>query len=291
MCIWAWWRRRAGALLLLCLSAAPAAAQEPLSPIASFLDARALAVDPAGRVYVVDAGRDAVVVLDGRGLPLAVVGGPGAESGQFDDPAAIDPTNGLLLVVADAGNGRLQYFSRDYAFVGAAPVHSDALEAAGEGYGTGRPIAVASVSSDEVYVIEALSRTVRRVGRAAGGAVFAGPAGRPQEALQEPIALAVVPEAGVYVADRGRGAVVRYDAFGAWMHTYPVGAAVQAVRRRGAEAFAVLPEALVLLRPGGAVASAASPAPDPLVDAAAGPEGMYLLTRTGLYYAPGFSWP
>ena len=49
--------------------------------LAQFEDARALAGGPRGRLYVADAGRDAVDILEPDGTRRATIGGPGSRPG------------------------------------------------------------------------------------------------------------------------------------------------------------------------------------------------------------------
>ena len=197
--------------------------------LARFQEASALAVDPTGRLYVADAGRDVVRVLGPDGAAQATLGGTGTRAGEFDDPIDLDPTNGQTLYVADAGNGRLQYFSAERQYLGAIPVGA----ASGEGerafddgrdgadvQGSGRPVAVASSNSDETFVVDGRER----------GVVHFSPQGRrerligPSSRLDDPVDLALGDDRRLYVADRGRGDILVYDTFGTFLERLPTGA-------------------------------------------------------------------
>lgn len=203
--------------------------------IARFEDATSLAIDPSGRLYVTDGGADAVVQLSSDGTVQARYGGPGTQPGTFDDPADLDPTNGLALYVADAGNARVQRFARSFQFLEAIPVGRssgaaanptyDRQDAGGFSDGTGRPIAVAVSDADELFVVDAAENHVvhwgprRREPRAIGG-FEAGPG-----ALREPVALALGPDDRLFVADRGHNAIVVFDSFGNFLTTIAEGLA------------------------------------------------------------------
>lgn len=68
---------------------------------------RAVAVDPAGSVYVADTGRNRIVKLSAQGRVLEIWGSPGHGSGQLDLPQgiAVDPRGHIY--VADTGNRRI----------------------------------------------------------------------------------------------------------------------------------------------------------------------------------------
>ena len=230
---------------------------------------------------------------------LTTLGGPGADEGAFDGPADVDPTNGLVLLVADAGNGRIQRFSRAFLFLEALPVGERLGETVGGartrfgsgrerrtgGSGLGRPVAVAASPSGETYAIDATERHVirwdegRRVERTIGG-YDAG-----EGALQDPVALAA-DEASLYVADRGRQAVLVYDAFGGYVRTLADGFApdVQALSRTGDELWVVLPERLLVYGTDGRLRRRLDVRlGEGLVDALRVGDALYVLTPTRLF--------
>lgn len=206
------------------------AAADTLTPILvagiDFGDARAVASDPLGFLYVADAGRHVVVKLRPTGAVERVLGGPGSSDGEFDEPSGIDPTNGLILLVADAGNRRIQKFSRSYAFLGSVPLTLPDDEGSSSrvtyrqndgdngGVASGRPIAVASSGAKDLYAIDADRNVVLKWDDNLGPAGVIGDMGAGRGALAEPIDLALGEESRVYVADRGRRGVIVFDAFG-----------------------------------------------------------------------------
>ncbi len=274
-----------------------ARAAEPFGP--AFEDAVALAADPAGRLYVVDAGASVVVTLTPDGLPLNRLGGPGTGDYAFLAPADIDPTNGLVLAVADAGNGRVKRFSNDgrlletlrvpadgdadglrFGRLGAADDGGDTAEA-----GAGRPVAVASAVTGELFAAEALRGVVLRWDDRARRVRVVGGTEAGEGALREPVDLALGPEGRLFVADRGHGAVLAYDAFGSYLRRFADGAArsLRAVAVVGDRLVIVLPRQLLVYgldgRPRGAFSF---DLPEPLVGVAPG-DGLVLLTPTRLY--------
>ncbi|MDX1545543.1 MAG: NHL repeat-containing protein [Rhodothermales bacterium] len=298
---------RLSRLLLACLCLPSVAAAQPADtllagaePLARFAEARALALDPTGALYVVDAGRGVIVQLTPDGLPLADFGGPGAGEGEFDEPADLDPTTGLLWVVADAGNSRLQRFTRTFAHLESLPVHrADAAqpggaartvsigEQAGAGQAGGRPVAVAVGPSAETFAVDAAQGVVlkwdasRRLERTIGG--YDAGAGT----LVDPVALAAGEDL-LYVADAGQAAVVVYDLFGGYVRTLAPGRAegVRAVTLTPEALWVVLPTRLLVYSRSGRLERAIDVRLDePLVDVAVRGGALYLLTRTRLLRA------
>lgn len=74
---------------------------------------RAVVVDDQGRVFVADTGNKRIVVFNLDGQVLSIIGGPGPDLGQLEEPVglAINPQG--QLYVADTWNGRVQFFSED----------------------------------------------------------------------------------------------------------------------------------------------------------------------------------
>ena len=264
----------------------------------TFHDARSVGVDPLGALYVADAGRDVVVKMDALGRLLATLGGPGSREGEFDDPSGVDPTNGMVLYVADAGNHRIQIFSRSFAYLGAIPLtRLDQPSSAGVTYrrqdgegiafSSGDPIDVAASSSNDLFAVDADRRAVlawnenRRLSRIIGG-VDAG-----RGALQEPVSVWTGEEAVLYVADRGAGCVVVFDQYGTFIRSIGAGllADLRAVTFAGGRLVAALPRALMLYDGAGRFERRIDVRiPEEIVDITAGRDGtLYVLSGLHLY--------
>lgn len=264
--------------------------------LARFEDARSLAVDPRGHLYVADAGRDAVEILGSDGTRRAVLGGPGTQPGAFDTPSDVDPTNGQLLLVADTYNGRIQRFSGEGQYLESLPVGRRERGASGEWtfedgrsgspvQGQGTPIAVARDDDGAVFVIDASDR--RLLKWSAVGQAEARRVGR-EGLLQNPVALAVGPGRRLYVADAGREAVFVYDTFGTVQRRVPgLCSTMQGLTvHRDRLWIACENQVLVWGRAEGLVAEHSVALEEPLVDVAFAGGQAYLLTETTLRRGP-----
>lgn len=263
--------------------------------IAQFDDARALALDGAGQLYIVDRGKSSVVQLAADGSVLANLGGPGSEDSQFDEPADIDPADGLVWVVADAGNSRLQRFSHTHLHMETLPVArverftpgvSGRLDpGANDGpEGDGRPIAIGVSPSNELFAIDEAQGLVlkwdasRRLERTIGG-YDAGPG-----ALSEPTALAV-DASSLFVADQGRAAVFIYDLFGSFVRTLRA-ENVQALALQNGDLWITLPDRILVYERGERLVRVIGfEVGESVVDAVPHGEILYLLTPTRLLRA------
>lgn len=199
--------------------------------LAEFEDATGLAVDPRGRLYVTDAGRDVVVTLSPEGERLMTLGGSGSRAGEFDLPADVDPTNGQVIAVADAYNGRVQRFSEEGQYLESVPVgEAEGVRALDRAFddgrdgaavrGDGRPIAIASLGGGGLITLDAARGVVYRWTEPGGLESIVGGSMRGRH-LQRPVDLAVGIRDRMYVADGGREEVVVYDRFGTFIRTLP----------------------------------------------------------------------
>jgi DNA-binding beta-propeller fold protein YncE len=267
--------------------------------LAQFEEARALAVDPRGRLYVADAGRSVVGIFEADGTRRDVLGGAGTRPGTFDTPSDIDPTNGQALLVADTYNGRIQRFSAEGQYLESLPVGQTGRRTAGEWtfqdggggasvQGDGRPIGVARDDEGAVFVLDSRNRQVWKwsdVGQAQ--AVVSGRGGR----LQDPVALALGPDRRLYVADAGREAVLIYDAVGTFRRRVagPSLSGVQALAVHRGRLWIVCPHRVLAWdRREGVVAEHTVDLGEPLVDVAAYQDRVYLLTETRLLRRPAW---
>jgi DNA-binding beta-propeller fold protein YncE len=82
-----------------------------------FSASKAIAVSPAGSVYVVDTGNNKVKVYSPSGDSIREIGGSGWGQLEFDRPYDIAVGAGLNFYVADYGNHRIQRFDKDLNYI------------------------------------------------------------------------------------------------------------------------------------------------------------------------------
>lgn len=204
-----------------------------------FVEARALAVDPGGRLYVADAARHVVVRLTPEGHVEDELGGPGSEPGRFDMPVAIDAQAGLSLWVAEEGGRRLQRLTWQGMPLEIIPLPERM-----------RPIAVQQ-RGRWLFVLDAASGQLWRRGPdkrwlVTGGAAAGDP-------LQQPVALTSGPSDRLLIADRAQRVVLAYDRLGTfekqWTPVLP--RAPRALAAQGDTLWLVIDRSLYRYLPGG----------------------------------------
>ena len=245
-------------------------------------------VDVTGRLYILDADANTLVVLDREGRAAARIGGAGWEASRFDKPSGLWARNGLDIVVADYGNHRVQRFDKTLSFVSQLATRESDRAVERFGY----PTDVALSRFGDLYVCDGENVRIVKFGpqsvyeRAFGG-LDAGP-GR----LRAPVQIEPGPRDRVYVLDEGR--VLIYDPFGNYL-----GRLGEAMLRTPSALFAddagtvvVDGDSTLIFNDedvfAGAVLSSrlAGLTTNPIMSIVAGPGRMYALTREGVWVTP-----
>ncbi len=183
-----------------------------------FLDARALAVTMAGRMFVADTGGDRVLILSPDGEEEYEFGQRGSQPGQFDAPRDI-AVNGLgHIYVADTRNHRVQIFNHDGIYLNSLG-HQKKNRAHPEAV-LNSPTAIAVDSRDRVFVADDADQKVKvydgrgRFVRAFGGA------GEEYGRFRDITDLAFDENDRLYVAEQGNHRVQIFDPEGEWIMSF-----------------------------------------------------------------------
>ncbi len=300
---------------LLLLQAVDIYAQEAdtvitdMKVLAEFEEAAALDVDPAGLLYVVDKGSHSIHQLHHDGTPINELGGPGGGEGQFDFPSDIDATNGLVLVVADAGNGRIQRFSKDFLFLESLALDLEEANAGGgfssepayrqreqsvEVFDTGKPISLITSPNNDMYAIDEISNLLVKWDKNRNIEQLIGAYDQGQGSLIEPVSIALGIRGEIFVADRGLEAIQVYDVFGGFDRSMANGlcANVQAIYVDGNWLMAVMPAEILVFQTRGLLELRAGfDTKEKFVDVAVFKNTLFLLTEHQLLSVPWIRTP
>lgn len=249
-------------------------------PVVRFERAVAMDNDKSETVYVADSATDQIVRLDLSTGSVERWAGPGGGLQQFDAPSDIDATNGLRIIVADEGNGRLVWLSADGVFVsavslGPTPGNFDSV--------VRRPVSIAAIGDAVVFIDAARSELlqwtpaqgVRRIAGGAGSPVF----------LVDPTAV-TIDEDNIFVADEGSRSVLVFDRLGSLERQLcrQECAEIRNVGIVGTETVAVVLESEVrLYNRDGRLHHRIYVHSSGLVDASIQSSSILFLTRNGLY--------
>lgn len=190
--------------------------------VAHFDNASAIDADPSEIFYVTDRGRDIVVRLNNSGAVLSTWGGPGANNQSLDDPASIDATNGLRILVADEGNGRIQWFTNDGIFVGSVPLITpdNGTESRTGAIGNrGRPVAVVSDNENQFFVLDGDSGQLLVWDNSRSLKRLVDPRAPGQQQIGRPVALTTDGNR-LFIADAVTKSIFLFDRIGTFERTF-----------------------------------------------------------------------
>jgi DNA-binding beta-propeller fold protein YncE len=167
-----------------------------------------------GRLFVVDAGNDRVMVHSRGGGFLRRIGHHGSRAGQWVQPWGA-ATSGDALYVVDQGNYRIQRWSLGGAFRGDWGRFGRKPGQFVTPYG----VAV-SPAGDRVYVTDAIRRKVIMFGPSGSFLGEFGRSGRRGGRFLKPTGIAVAEDGTVFVADRCRRRIVHFQATGRFIESF-----------------------------------------------------------------------
>lgn len=275
-------------LILSTVFAGVAKAQDTLQTgfevIAQIQEARHLAVDPEGLIYVVSASE--LLQLDHLGDIKARL--DGTNTGVFGELSDVDPGNGLIWVLADAEKGNLFRFSKELLHLETIRVprntdhelgHSPRLDLQG-GFSTalGQPIAVSTGVAGELFAIDASSQRVLKWDASRRLERVIGEFGSGEGQLVEPISLAT-DASSLYVADRVLGLIKVYDYFGGHIRNLKAGSDLNSITVTQEGLWIIFPQSIWIYSHQGILSrQLVIPLDDPLIAAASFQDHIFLLT-------------
>ena len=181
-----------------------------------FENAISLSMDAAGKLFVLDAGKNSLMEYSANGELLKTIGGRGWGDLEFDSPTDICANFALDIYVADYNNRRIQRFDRTMNLVQSIMKENSMPSMNGAFY----PRACALSSQGELFVVESDGRRIlkftpsQQLEREFGS--FNAGAG----VLREPRDIAVTPEGRVLVLDDHR--IVEFDTFANYITSIPL---------------------------------------------------------------------
>lgn len=174
-----------------------------------------LAVDAAGRVYVVDSGNDRLIKLRANLDPMVETGGYGSQSGLLDRPSFVTIDNELNLWVCDEGNRRLSRFDSQLNYVDEIPFYD-----ADNPLKFGFPSGIAVTDYGEVWVADRENSNIAVFDNLGNFERHVGDFGYSGGQLLNPEKIVIDDDHNFIVADGGNQRLVVYDGYGNYSHEF-----------------------------------------------------------------------
>ena len=166
-----------------------------VAPQHPFVRPAGLAVDAAGRLYVVDVGNDCVEVFLPDGSPYRTITGADRASGGFSSPVAVAVDRQERVYIVDGFHFRIEVQASDGTLLGYVGQLGDVP-------GTfSRPRGVAVDSEGHIYVSDAAFDNVQVFDLTGRLLLFWGKAGEAPGRFNLPANLFIDPSDRIYVAD------------------------------------------------------------------------------------------
>jgi hypothetical protein len=258
-------------------------------PIASFESATSIDADLDGNLYVADFQRDQVVKLNSKGAVLSRWGGSGSGANEFDGPASLDATNGLRILVADQGNGRVQWLTNEGVLVGSVELGKVASRWSPERSGEqirSRPIAATSDAENDFYAIDSATNSILHGKRDRSVEIIVdGRSLRDPELVQ--IVAILLDSDMLFVGDRATGYINVFDRLGTFVRTMCNGQCkgLNAIEKYPDRLFVVTDNSVrIYFEHGLLERTLVVRSEDALVDIQATRAGWYFLTQTKLFF-------
>ena len=168
-----------------------------------------IAVDPRTReVYICDARKDCVVVMNEQGKYLRHFGGRGSEKGGLNFPTNLCLGRDGLVYVSDSMNFRVQIFKPDGTFVDTFGTQGDA-----SGYFC-RLTGIAGDSQGHLFTVDTLFETVQIFDRQGRFLLAFGETGKGPGQFNLPSGIFIDPRNRIYVADTHNSRVQVFEFLG-----------------------------------------------------------------------------
>lgn len=174
-----------------------------------------LAVSKSGEIYVTDSDHHRIQVFSDKGKFLFSFGGSGSAKGQLNYPVSVAIDKNKKVYVAELYNQRISVFSSKGKF-------EHFIKAIGEGGARVTPTAMDVDPEGNLYVIDKVDNTVKKL-NSEGEILFTfGSLGREEGEFQYPLGVAVNEKGHVIVADTGNNRIQVLDQEGRLLKIIPV---------------------------------------------------------------------
>ncbi len=169
-----------------------------------------IAADANGSIYVADTGNNRLQKFDSTGKLLAITGGFGWNSEQFQQPMDICSGNLLDFYIADRENSRIERYNKELHYI--SSLYSNrALE---EKLQFTFPVSLSMSIHGELFILDSENTRILKLNSQFAPALSFGGFDWGRGALDNPAQIHVSRNDLVYVSDQGKQCLVAYDYFG-----------------------------------------------------------------------------
>ena len=181
------------------------------SEISGFSNTVSVTTDGKGFLYALDNESNEIIKMNDELIEIKRTGRKGWNTGEFDSPTYIDGSSGLDIFVTDGNNYRIQRFDLNLGYISSLYTNSETFNPE---YKFDRPLATIIVNSNDLFVIDGNNNRIVTYPRGFEPATAFGDFRAGKGSLMEPIKILKDSENFLYVLDKKRDAIMKYDNFG-----------------------------------------------------------------------------
>jgi DNA-binding beta-propeller fold protein YncE len=175
--------------------------------------ARALAVDLFGSIYIADTGNNRVLKLDADGQFIKTVGGFGWGKEQFYSPYDMHVSSVLDIFVADYNNNRIERYDKDLNYISSLYSGEDWDDQFQFGY----PKSIASSIHGELFIIDGENIRLLKLNSFGDPEMSFGDFAEGKGRLLQPVQVVISPDDKIYVSDSQANKIIVFDYFGNYL--------------------------------------------------------------------------
>jgi len=179
-----------------------------------FDNAVSVTSDGKGFVYILDSDNSEIIKYTSELEEIKRAGKKGWNYGEFFSPTHIDATNGTNIYVSDKLNSRIQTLDLNLGFVSALLTDAEITE---EKFKIRKPVCAVPVNSSDLYVVDGDNPKVVKFSGSLVPVLYFGSYQSVSGALVNPVKIVRDSKNNVYIFDRHKNSVLRYDNFGTFI--------------------------------------------------------------------------
>lgn len=175
--------------------------------------AKALAVDLSGAIYIADTGNNRILKFSKDGELLKNVGGFGWAKEQFYSPYDIHAGSALDVFVADYNNNRIERYDKNLNYISSL----NSLSSLDDRYKFGYPRSVAASIHGDLFLIDFENIRLLKLNSFGEPEMTFGNYAEGKGRLVQPVQIAISPDDRIYVSDSRLNRILVFDYFGNYL--------------------------------------------------------------------------
>lgn len=180
----------------------------------SFDNAVSISSDGKGFIYILDSDNSEIVKYSTDLKEIKRAGKKGWNNGEFFSPTHIDASNGTNIFVSDKLNSRIQTFDLNLGFISSLLTDAETTE---DKFKIRKPVCAVPINSLDLLVVDGDNPKVVFFYGSLNPYSYFGSYQSVSGALVNPVKIVRDSKNNVYILDKHKNSVLRYDNFGTYI--------------------------------------------------------------------------